>query len=329
MQPPEATILRELLARDGDFVSGSRLAELLEVSRVAIWSHMEKLRNDGFHFEARPRCGYRLQATPRELSPLFLQALLPAETAPVHFREEVDSTNSEAERLLAAGSPAPFVVVGRSQTRGRGRLGRRWHSGDSGNLYLSFAFQPGLPPQRMQSFTLWMGTAICHFLNTSERVPAGIKWPNDLLIDGRKLGGMLTEARVDSDQIRDLVFGLGLNVNGSREDLPAELREVATSIAALTGRTLCLNRFAAALLVRVFSAYREFVRGSHLSEFQELWPLYDTLAGKPVTARQGNLSHTGFARGIDGDGCLLIERPDRSTLRVSAGDVTLEKEAAS
>src|SRR5690606_18217155 len=134
-----------------------------------------------------------------------------------------DSTNDEAARQLAAGRTAPFVILARKQTRGRGRLGRAWHSEANGNLYASFAFRPRVPPGRMAVFTLWMGVSICELIANFTHLQPGIKWPNDILFDGRKAGGMLTEARIDSDQIRDLIFGLGLNVNAPAADWPADL----------------------------------------------------------------------------------------------------------
>ncbi len=327
MSSTETTILRELLTADDGFVSGSFLAERLSVSRVSIWSHMEKLRAAGFDFEARPRLGYRLKKTPTSLSPLFLQALLPSkwEQVPVHFHESIDSTNSEAERLLAGNSPTPFAVIARAQTRGRGRLGRQWFSADSGNLYLSLVFQPRLPPRRMQTFTLWMGVTICDFLNQNQNIPVQVKWPNDLLLDHKKLGGMLTEARVDSDRIRDLVFGLGLNVNGQPGNLPPDLKDTATSIAAGTGHPIGLNRFTATLLTRILDGYQDFTQDTHQETFRRLWTQYDALLGHPVTTLQGGTPIAGTARGIDDEGYLLLEQPDHSFQRVSAGDVTLKK----
>jgi BirA family transcriptional regulator, biotin operon repressor / biotin---[acetyl-CoA-carboxylase] ligase len=327
MSSAETIILRELLASENGYVSGNALAERLGVSRVAVWSQMEKLRAAGFEFEARPRHGYRLAATPARLEPVFLEALLPPEWqhVPIHFHEEIDSTNSEAERQLASGLPSPFVVIARAQTRGRGRLGRPWYSGDSGNLYLSFVFQPRLPPARMQAFTLWMGASICHLLNLQVNVPVQVKWPNDLVLAGKKLGGMLTEARVDNDQIRDLVFGFGLNVNGRPDQWPEDLRAIATSLAEASGSALCLNRFSAHLVAEVLAAYQRFVSADVRPDLQQLWARYDFLAGQPVTARLRQHEISGTARGIDPDGGLILESYDGSRQLVSAGDVTLAK----
>ena len=324
---PEFVILRELLEHEPAFVSGSRLAQKLGVSRVAVWQQMEKLRGQGFAFEAVRSRGYRLVRQPVGLNAALVAAHLGsrARSTRILFLPEVDSTNDEAARLLAAGRPAPFVVLARRQTRGRGRLGREWHSADNGNLYASFAFRPQLAPGRMQTFTLWMGVNVCELVANFCGTQPGLKWPNDLLFDGRKAGGMLTEARIDADQIRDLVFGLGLNVNSPAGDWPGELARRAISLAEQVREPLDLNRFTAALIGRVLLAYEHFVDGGYLRNFADLWHRYDVLRGRPVTLLQGAIRHSGMALGVDDEGALIIRDGRSRTHRFRAGEVTLEK----
>jgi BirA family biotin operon repressor/biotin-[acetyl-CoA-carboxylase] ligase len=327
MPSPELVILRELLAHGTGFVSGEALASRLGVSRVSVWQHMEKLRAEGFAFEAVRARGYRLTRHPAALHQTLIEASLRggAKDLPVTLLDEVDSTNDEAARQLAAGRAAPFVILARRQTHGRGRLGRVWHSEANGNLYASFAFRPHLPPGRMQTFTLWMGVSLCELIaNFTHHAPA-LKWPNDLLFDGRKAGGMLTEARIDADEIRDLVFGLGLNVNSPAASWPDELARRAVSLAERTAAPLDLNRFAAALIGRVLLAYGQFVRGEHTDAFADLWQRYDVLRGQPVALLQAGRRIAGIAAGVDDEGSLLIRPPGGRLQRFHAGDVTLEK----
>jgi BirA family biotin operon repressor/biotin-[acetyl-CoA-carboxylase] ligase len=239
--------------------------------------------------------------------------------------DEVDSTNDEAARQLAAGRSVPFAILARRQTRGRGRLGRSWHSESTSNLYASFAFRPRVEPERMQTFTLWMGLNICEMLSNFASVTPGIKWPNDILFDGRKAGGMLTEARVDADQIRDLIFGLGLNVNPPRGGWPGDLARRAISLADVTGSTLDLNRLAAALIGRVLLAYQTFADGEHLKTFADLWHRYDLLRGRKVTLLEGGRRHPGVVNGLDDEGALLLRNVHGKVQRFRAGEVTLEK----
>ena len=330
MSPTEVTILRELLAAENGYVSGTRLAKSLGVSRVAVWLQLQKLTKQGFAFEAVRSRGYRLTQTPLLLHPGLVHAHLRGRTRPpkVLCLDHVDSTNSEAERQLAAGCPVPLVILARAQSEGRGRRGRTWHSPATGNLYATFVFRPQLEPARMHDFTLWMGLNICELVANFCKIKPGLKWPNDLLIGGCKAGGMLTEARIDADQIRELVFGLGLNLNGNSRDYPRDLQRTATSLAEATGAPIDLNRFAAALIGRVLTAYGQFVEGGYRDNFAELWSRYDVLRGQTVTVVQGARAITGLATGIDNEGSLLVRLASGHTERFRAGEVTLGKEAA-
>ncbi|HTQ32041.1 MAG TPA: biotin--[acetyl-CoA-carboxylase] ligase [Opitutaceae bacterium] len=328
--PPEIVILRELLDHQPGFVSGSTLARKLGMSRVGVWTHMGKLREQGFAFKAVRSRGYKLTRRPVALNAALIEAHLRrrARDFTLVFLDEIDSTNSEAERLLAAGRPAPFAVLARRQTHGRGRFGRAWHSEANGNLYASFAFRPRLEPARMQTFTLWMGLNVCELVANFCHLSPGLKWPNDLVFAGRKAGGMLTEARVDADQIRDLVFGLGLNVNCPHDAWPRGLAATATSLAEQAGAPLDLNRFAAALTGRVLLAYTDFIDGDYTGNFADLWNRFDSLRSRMVTLVQGEKKFSGTAAGIDGEGSLLLRTDAGKTLRFRAGEVTVEKEDA-
>jgi BirA family biotin operon repressor/biotin-[acetyl-CoA-carboxylase] ligase len=160
----------------------------------------------------------------------------------------LDSTNSESERQLAHGEEAPFVVIAQSQTAGRGRLGRKWHSSDKGNIYLSLALRPFILPERLKPFTLWMGLALCRAIEGYLKIKLGLKWPNDILSpDGKKIAGILTEARLDVDTVRDLIFGLGLNISPQKE-FPQELKGIASSLTQITGEAIDINAFTAEII---------------------------------------------------------------------------------
>ncbi len=324
---PEVTILRTLLAQSDGFVSGSALADSLAMSRVAIWQHMEKMREQGFAFEAVRAKGYRLTKQPADLNAILIEAYLAPHKPIVGFQcfETIDSTNDEAARQLATGRQAPFVIVSREQTRGRGRFGRVWHSEANGNLYLSFAFRPQLPPERMQTFTLWMGVNLCEFVATYTQVSPGLKWPNDILFNERKAGGMLTEARIDSDHIRDLVFGLGLNISNQSGTFPPEVARRAISVAEHAKDKLDLNKFAAAVIGRVLDGYELFVSGKYRDTFADLWNRFDYLKGKPVSLQHGTQHIKGTAIGIDEEGSLIVRTDRGKTERFRAGEVTMSK----
>ena len=324
----DSSILLAFLEADGEPVSGDRLAKELGVSRVAIWSRLERLRASGYVFAASTRKGYALRSVPRHLDPALLDAHLRLlKVSPkVEFLAEVDSTNSEAERRLAVGQEAPFAVLARTQKAGRGRLGRKWHSAPSGNLYLSLAFRPFIPPERLKPFTLWMGLALCAHVEKSLGLKLGLKWPNDLQSpDGRKVAGMLTEARLDADSVRELVFGVGLNLTGAPKDFPADLRATAGSLEAALGSPLDLNREAAGVIAALFRAWEQFEEGTWSRSFRKLWSHHDVLAGKSVRVGLRGDPVAGVVDGIDDEGSLILRTGGGRRAIVSSGEVTLRK----
>jgi len=337
--PDATTLLSALLDSDRDgYVSGEELAQRLGVSRVSVWARLQKLQTEGLACEAVRGRGYRLAAEPTVLHPAVLAAyvrLRQHKKAPpgisVIFLPETDSTNLEAERRLAAGAPTPFVVFAARQTAGRGRMGRAWHSAEGGGLYLSFAFQPKLPPARMPKFTLWMALRLCHMLNKSYHLPVRVKWPNDLVWEGRKLAGLLTEARIDADLMRDLVCGLGLNVNGdpakwagSRSATGAAAAKVAGTLQQINGgKPLSINAVAADVVLAGKAAFTDFIAGRIEAEFKELWERYDALRGNVVSVTLLDGTLKGRAAGLDASGALKISLPDGSVCMVQSGDVSL------
>lgn len=325
MKSPETIIVRELLLQEGGYVSGTSLAQKLGMSRVAVWQHMEKLREQGFEFEATRSRGYRLVRQPESLNETLLRAYLPVRERGVTLTvlPQTDSTNDAAARELSSGREVPFVIMARQQTGGRGRFGRRWVSEVDGNLYASFAFRPQVEPARMQTFTLWMGVNVCDVIANFYRVTPGIKWPNDLLFGEKKFGGMLTEARIDADQMRDLVFGLGLNLRTPSGGWPGELAGKATALDQHARESFSTNKLAAALIGRVLIAYDRFIADEYMPALAELWNRYDVLRGKSIAVQQGARSLSGIAAGIDDEGSLILRNERGGTERFRAGEVSL------
>lgn len=329
MSALDSSILLAFLTAGHQPVSGDRLAKELGISRVAIWSRLERLRAAGFTFKASTRKGYTLTAVPRGLHAAWLDAQLRQRKvrSEVALLAEVDSTNAEAERRLAVGQEAPFAVLARVQSAGRGRLGRRWHSTTVGNLYLSLAFRPFISPELLKPFTLWMGLAICAHVENVYGVKLGLKWPNDLLAaDGRKVAGMLTEARLDADTVRDLVFGLGLNVSATEKDFPSDLRAVASSLEMAGGEVFDVNRVAAEVLVALWAAWDEFLDGTWRPSFHQRWQRYNVLTGKAIQVGLRGEPVAGVVEGIDDDGSLILRTSSGHKTFVTSGEVTLRKE---
>jgi BirA family transcriptional regulator, biotin operon repressor / biotin---[acetyl-CoA-carboxylase] ligase len=316
-------ILKALLEAKDGFVSGNILAEQLGVSRVSIWSRMEQLRSQGFEFEAVTKKGYRITKHPESLNPLLVSAYLddPHSRPELIFLSTIDSTNDHASRLLANDYEAPFFVISNQQTLGRGRMGREWHSPPSTNSYLSFASRPLVSPDRMQLFTLWMGVYVARYLREWLKSDIGIKWPNDVFFSGKKLAGMLTEARMDSDTLKELVFGIGLNINQDCDDWPPQLKQSATSLREITGERHDLNRTTALLIEAIFKGYRSFLEGNIRETFESMWPAFDILKGKTIEVETRSGFIEGIASGLNNSGSLILTKPNGETITLNSGDV--------
>ena len=327
MPTVEHAMLCEFIAHGSNWVSGATLAAKLGVSPTVVRRQLAKIQAQGLVIETRRALGYRLVSQPPGPHAALIESQLrirPRSFSLLVF-DETDSTNDEAVRQLAAGRTTPFAVIAGCQKRGRGRLGRAWHSATNGNLYLSLAFRPRVPPGRMAAFTLWMGLNLCELLAKFAQVAPGLKWPNDILLDGRKAGGILTEARVDADQIRDLIFGLGLNINGPTGGWPAELAQRAVSLAEIASRPLDFNRLTAAIIGRMLLAYEDFADGTYTRTFADLWHRYDVLRGRRIALLEGGRRHQGTVIGLDDEGALMLRPSHGRTRRFHAGEVTLEK----
>lgn len=326
MQSTKAAIISAFLDNPLAFVSGADLGEQLNLSRVSIWNHLEQLKADGFMFNAIRNKGYRMEQEPTALHAELLQALLTHAPCPffksLRILDSIDSTNSSASDLLAAQEPAPLCVLAQQQTGGRGRRGRIWHSPPGRNLYLSIGLRPALSPARLQTITLWTGLRMAMFLRNSFALPVMVKWPNDLYVQDRKIAGILTEAKVDAEQTRELVIGIGLNVNIQPHELPDDLQSSASSLAIMKGHPLNASRLAHALLQILADALGDYFAGAYEDELCRLWPEFDYLNGHMVSAD----AITGRVQGITRTGSLRIQRPDGSIAVLHSGEVSLKRQ---
>ncbi|NCG08356.1 MAG: biotin--[acetyl-CoA-carboxylase] ligase [Verrucomicrobia bacterium] len=329
-QPDEHQLLRSLIDAGDAFVSGSDLAKMIGLSRPAVWGKIKKLQESGFEIEAVRNRGYRITAQPEVLHPTLLQ--IAAEDCGLEmdclYFPVLDSTNNEAERQIANGRAGPFAVLSSCQTKGRGRLGREWFSGSAENLYLTVTYEPRLPSQKLQHFTLWCGIQICRALQAllpDNRLE--IKWPNDLHCAGHKFAGMLTEAKLDADGLKALFFGLGLNVNSNPVTFPKELHNRATSLQAISGKALSINAVAALALKAIQDAYNICIQNpdTESNALLEAWKPYDGLFGREVVTEQAGQTIKGIARGIDSSGALMLDAAEGKQASIRAGDVTLSQ----
>jgi BirA family biotin operon repressor/biotin-[acetyl-CoA-carboxylase] ligase len=304
-----------------DPVSGEYLASRLGLSRAAVWKRVHRLKAQGYVIEGSPRRGYRLLAVPDKLLPEeVLDGLRTRRfTGPVHHFETLDSTNDLAKDLAARGAPEGAVVVAETQTGGRGRLGRDWDSPPGVGLYVSLVLRPMLPPMELPQITLTTAVAVVRAVRRVAGLAPGIKWPNDLLFHGKKLGGILTEMETESDRIRHVVVGLGLNVNNP--GFPPELAATATSLALTAGGTFSRVQLLKAWLEEFEALYDRFL-DQGFAEILEEWKGFTVTLGTPVTVRQGPREISGLATDVAPDGALLLRTDSGEIVRVTSGEIT-------
>jgi BirA family biotin operon repressor/biotin-[acetyl-CoA-carboxylase] ligase len=318
----EELVLAFLAEAGDEFVSGEAISDKLGLSRAAVWKHVNALRAQGYRIDAVPARGYRLVEIPDRLGELELRPLLNTHDVGqvLHWFAEVGSTNDVAKQLAEGGAGHGETVVAECQTAGRGRRGRGWVSPPGRNVYLSVVLRPELPPARAPELTLLGSVAVCQAIRQAG-VPAAIKWPNDLLVGGRKVAGLLTEMAAELDQVQWVVLGVGVNVNAAAPDFPEELRSTATSLALERGEPLPRALFAAALLTALEEWLdRHAARG--FAPVRDAWRAMSDTLGREVRVRTGEGDVEGVAEDVDEAGALLVRTPG-SVRRILAGDVEL------
>jgi BirA family biotin operon repressor/biotin-[acetyl-CoA-carboxylase] ligase len=320
-----AEIVRALAEAAGGHVSGHDLAERLGISRNAIWKHIEALRERGYVIESAHATGYRLASAPQAFAPEAVEAHLDTEWLGRHLvcHDVTGSTNDDACALAREGAQEGTVVLADAQTAGRGRLGRDWVSKPYLNLYASLILRPTIAPAMAPQLSLVAGVAVARALE-AEGVEAGIKWPNDVLIGGRKVCGVLTEIEAEADLVGFVVVGIGVNLNSELHDFPEDLHDKAISVRMAEDRVVDRMRFAAQLF-GCFEQVYELWRKAGFEPLREEWQRRAVLMGKPieVAGAGAGANVSGVCIGIDSDGALLLKGDDTEVRRVIAGDVTL------
>jgi BirA family biotin operon repressor/biotin-[acetyl-CoA-carboxylase] ligase len=302
----EELVLAFLAEAGDEFVSGEAISDKLGLSRAAVWKHVESLRGHGYRIDAVPARGYRLREIPDRLTALELLPLLATHDLGqvLHCFDELASTNDTAKQLAEEGAAHGEVVIAERQTAGRGRRGRAWISPPGRNLYFSVVLRPDLPPQRAPEITLVASVALCHAVRRAG-ADAGIKWPNDLVVDDRKLCGILTEMAADPDRVQWVVLGAGVNLNTRPEDFPEELRSIATSVAAERGQPVPRALFAAAAFALLEEWLDRHAEGGFAAVRDEWRVLSDTL-GREVRVTAEGREIRGLAEDVDESGALLV-----------------------
>ena len=316
---PESII--DLIKKNNDYYSGAKISAGLGISRAAVWKKINSLREKGFIIEAVPSKGYRLISFP-DLSEEYIRSAVKGGVwKDIFVYDRVNSTNELAMSLAAKDDLlTSIVIIADSQEKGKGRLGRTWISPPGRNIYMSLAFKPVLDTKDATMLTLLTAVACAHAIKKISGLQVRIKWPNDLILSGKKCGGILTEIRADIDKVSLAVIGIGINVNLGKEDFKEGIRSIATSIKKESGKCCSRNELVIEILRQIEHFYGMLMKlGKHplLNE----WKILSSTLGKSVKVVIGDEILIGLAEDIDDNGMLILKLDSGLRRQISSGDV--------
>lgn len=308
----------EILEKKGNYVSGEEISKEIGISRAAIWKHIKKLRELGYEIDSKTNEGYKLIKSPEKQIEFELERLLDTKIIgkKILFFEEVDSTNNKAKQIALEENEGT-VVISEMQTSGRGRRGRGWYS-PKGGIYVTYILKPTVSPEKASQLTLVSSLALVETLNSmNKNLNAKIKWPNDVLISGKKISGILTELSADMEKINYIVVGVGINLNTEKEILP----ENGTSLKIEMKEEVSIKLFLKSFLEHYDSIYQEYLNGK-IDLIIGRWKDNSDTLGKNVKIIGINESFEGLAKDIDENGALILQTKEKE-IKVYSGDVSL------
>lgn len=316
-------IYRLLLENEGRFLSGQEISAQLGVTRAAVWKAIDALRRDGYTVEARTGLGYRLLGMPDALTEREIRRYLPAD-GPAELRcfDEIDSTNSYLKREALAGAPHGTVAVANCQSAGRGRMTRSFQSPPGKGVYLSVLLRPQLPPGELMGVTGMAAVAVCRAVERAAGVRPKIKWTNDLVLNGRKLCGILTELALEGEtqMTQSLVIGAGVNASHTAEDFGPQVAEMATSLVQ-EGYAVSRPALAAAMVEEFYRLSESL--GGDIREWVDAYRRDCVTLGRRVRLLWAERQTEADALDIDGEFGLVVRLPDGRETTVRTGEVSV------
>ncbi len=306
----------------GGFVSGQELSELLGVSRTAIWKAIRQLEESGYEIEAVRNKGYRLVSEPDLLTTEAIASKLSTEWAGQEILsfDEIDSTNNEVKRRAEAGAGHGLLAVSEVQTAGRGRMGRPWSSPAGSGIWMSLLLRPALSPIQASGLTLVMALAVREAIMAMTGADCGIKWPNDIVSEGKKVCGILTEMSAEPDRINHVVIGVGINVTD--DSFPEEIRDRAISVWQICGQKIRRAELIAEILKRFERFYDLYLQNGNMSLLLKDYNAALINRGRKVRVLDPAGGYEAVAEGINASGALIVEK-DGQRKEIISGEVSV------
>lgn len=318
----KAEILKMLRENDG-YISGQRLCEEFGVSRTAVWKAINQLKEDGYEVEAVRNKGYHIVDSPDVMTEAELKSLIDTKWAgrEVVYYDETDSTNLRIRQMGDEGAPHGTLAVADMQKAGRGRRGRGWVSPAGCSIYMSLLLRPEFPPAKAPMLTLVMAYSVATAIQKCTGLDVQIKWPNDIVLNGKKIVGILTEMSTEIDYINHVVIGVGINVN--MEHFSEDIAQTATSLRIETGGKVKRAPIIAEIMRQFEENYEQFVQREDLSAIQEAYNSLLVNRDREVKIISGESSYQAHALGINSQGELQVRRADGAIEEIYAGEVSV------
>lgn len=318
----KAEILKMLRENKG-YVSGQQICEHFGVSRTAVWKAIHQLKEEGYSVEAVRNKGYRILSSPDIMTRDELCSQLNTSWMgrTVYYYAELDSTNLEAKRLGEKGATHGTLVVADMQTAGKGRRGRSWSSPSGSSIYTTILLRPDLEPNCAPMMTLVMAYSVACAVREQTGLEVQIKWPNDIVVHGRKICGILTEMSTEIDYIHYVIIGVGINVN--IQEFPEEIRETATSLSLELGQAVKRSSLLACMMRHFEKTYQVFMETHDLSKLREKYNQLLVNYGQEVKVLGEMVSYHAIALGINDKGELQVEKEDGTKASILSGEVSV------
>ncbi|MFH1190504.1 MAG: biotin--[acetyl-CoA-carboxylase] ligase [Candidatus Omnitrophota bacterium] len=315
----------DVLRGGGMYVSGEELCKVSGVSRAAIWKRIEKLREEGYDIEATPHLGYRLIGIPDLLIPSEIKWNLGTKRIgkEVISYRKVDSTNDAAYELAEHGIAEGAVVFAEEQARGKGRHGRTWQSPPGAGIYMSCVLRPEMAPNEIPKITLIAAVATARAIREFSGADAKIKWPNDIVINGRKVCGILTEMKAEQDRIDFIILGIGINVNAKAKELPKGATSLKEELRSPGGADVISRVALAKKVLETIERYYNILKNKGSGSIIEEWRELSAMLGSRVRVVLHDRTFDAHAHDIDPDGALVVRLDSGIREKISSGDVVM------
>jgi len=318
----KSEVLSKLLEHNQ--INGSKLAAELGISRAAVWKSIQALRNEGFAISSKPNGGYGLESVPDILTPELIRAFQTDRSWNIIVYDSLDSTNNEAKRLSDGGLPDKTAILSNEQTGGKGRLGRSFVSKKDLGLYLTAVLKPSGPLNGISHATALAAVAVRRAVMRATRLSPKIKWTNDLVIDGKKLCGILTELSVEgeSGSIQHMVIGIGINTGYAADDFPQEIRGFCTSLS-MEGVSVLRSALAGAVLDELSMIYSNGRFTADMDAYRLEYERNCISIGRDISVVRGAEVRHGKAIGLDESFGLVVDFGDGFPVSISSGEVSV------